>query len=75
MILTREQREALYRVYLRRVDSIKNNLACSPGATGIPSYREFRRTATMASYDNCVMVPYPEANIWLGIEPDGYTHS
>jgi hypothetical protein len=22
-----------------------------------------------------VMVPWPEAGLWLGIEPDGYTHS
>ncbi len=35
------------------------------------SYLQFRRTAQPAF--ECVMVPY--CNMWLGIEPDGYTHS
>lgn len=57
--LTRQQREALKRVYDRQPMPV--------------TYREFRRQAVRASYDNCVMIAWN--NIWLGIEPDGYTHS
>lgn len=35
------------------------------------SYRAFRRTVH-AGYD-CIMVKW--CGMWLGIEPDGYTHS
>jgi hypothetical protein len=35
------------------------------------SYRTFRRTVEMGW--GCIMVPF--AGMWLGIEPDGYTHS
>jgi hypothetical protein len=36
-----------------------------------PRYRQFRRTVQPGP--GCVMVPY--CGMWLGIEPDGYTHS
>ena len=36
-----------------------------------PKYREFRRTVQPGP--GCIMVPY--CGMWLGIEPDGYTHS
>lgn len=42
----------------------------------VPSiqYRQFRRTVQGTfCMDNCIMVPF--ANMWLGIETDGYTHS
>ena len=35
------------------------------------SYLTFRRTVQMGW--GCIMVPF--AGMWLGIEPDGYTHS
>jgi len=35
------------------------------------TYLQFRRTV-QTSY-GCVMVPW--CGMWLGIEPDGYTHS
>lgn len=35
------------------------------------TYRAFRRTVVLGP--GCIMVPF--ANMWLGIEPDGYTHS
>ena len=35
------------------------------------TYREFRRTVTPGP--GCVMIPWQ--GMWLGIEPDGYTHS
>lgn len=34
-------------------------------------YRAFRRT--VAPGPGCIMVPW--CGMWLGIEPDGYTHS
>jgi hypothetical protein len=60
-ILTREQREALKRVYTREWND-------KPA-----SYLAFRRTAQSSPLMNCVMVPF--AGMWLGIETDGYTHS
>ncbi len=57
---TKEQTKALKRVYDR-----DTNVA--------PSYLAFRRTAHKAFIINCLMVPWK--GMWLGIEPDGYTHS
>jgi hypothetical protein len=62
--LTRKQREALYRVWVRTKES------------DVPStlpYKAFRRTVAGACFDSCVMVP--AFGMWLGIETDGYTHS
>ena len=64
MVITKEQRTALKRIYDRDQNSDQptwNN------------YREFRRTVQYASYDSCIMVPW--SGMWLGIEKDGYTHS
>lgn len=58
MKLTRQQREALYRVYNR-------------GGNCATSYRDFRKTVQPGP--GCIMLPW--AGMWLGIEPDGYTHS
>jgi hypothetical protein len=58
--LTKEQRQALHTVWLR------NN----QGKT----YREFRTTVQpQLCGDSAVMVQW--CGMWLGIEPDGYTHS
>lgn len=62
-ILTRAQREALLRLWLRTVDQI-------PPITG---YLTFRRRAEYSHLMGCVMVPF--AGMWVGIEKDGYTHS
>jgi hypothetical protein len=59
--LTREQMEALLKIYKRRTD------------WPFRSYLAFRRTAKNIAHMGCVMVPY--AGMWLGIEKDGYTHS
>ena len=56
MTLTKQQRQALKRVWLR---------------TEGTSYLAFRRTVQPGW--GCSMVPF--AGMWLGIEPDGYTHS
>jgi len=67
MILTEQQRKALYNVYKR----IEN-----PSLT----YLQFRRSAHGCDFDpkqdyrfGTVMVRF--AGMWLGIEQDGYTHS
>lgn len=57
--LTKQQRKALYNLWYR----LGYNVA-------VP-YRKFRRTVQPGP--GCVMVPF--GNMWLGIEPDGYTHS
>lgn len=69
--LTREQMEALKRVYDR--GPIYCEVTDSRQAmSGKPlTYRQFRRTA-VNGFD-CLMVPW--CGMWLGIETDGYTHS
>ena len=57
--LTPRQRYALAVVYRR---------SCK---TTPSSYRDFRWLVRLGP--GCVMVPW--AGMWLGIEPDGYTHS
>ncbi len=37
------------------------------------SYREFRRQVLYDSLNGCFM--WNHGGIWIGIEPDGYTHS
>jgi hypothetical protein len=61
--LTRPQREALRRVHQR--------LQLSNAGLPPVSYLGFRRLVQPGP--GCIMVPY--CNMWLGIEPDGYTHS
>ena len=69
MKLTREQRVALHRVFLRKYPRI-NELRKSDARA---LYRQFRREAVSAIGGECVMIPF--AGMWLGIEKDGYTHS
>ena len=60
--LTRAQRVALLSVYHRDWYSHTK-----------PSYLAWRRSAQRLPCDDCVIVPW--LGMWLGIEPDGYTHS
>ena len=62
MLLTKEQRKALKKIYDR-------------GDTTIPpeTYLEFRRRAAFMAYDNCVLIRW--CNMCLGLETDGHTHS
>ena len=62
MNLTKPQRQSLKRVWLRTQEF---------GYIGGGSYRAFRRSVQPGP--GCVMVNF--AGMWLGIEPDGYTHS
>lgn len=59
--LTRPQRLAVARI-VSRVHGDNPTLA---------QYRAIRRTVRPGP--GCVMIPF--AGMWLGIEPDGYTHS
>lgn len=67
------QRRALKQVF----DRCKIYPAVTPaefreGLTAVPiTYRQFRRGVQPGP--GCVMVQW--AGMWLGIEPDGYTHS
>ena len=58
-MITRQQRVSLHRVWMRN-DQGK-------------SYRQFRKSATHGIGMDCVIVHW--CGMWLGIEPDGYTHS
>jgi hypothetical protein len=60
MKLTKPQQQALLRVFFRHAPNAKE-----------VSYLGFRRTVFPGP--GCVMVPY--FGMFLGIEPDGYTHS
>jgi hypothetical protein len=60
--LNRLQRESLYRVFLRTNDGQENLML---------AYKKFRKTVQPGP--GCVMVHW--CGMWLGIEPDGYTHS
>lgn len=64
MKITREQKLALKIIYLRTLEF---------DTPSTLTYRQFRRTVRKAFSMNCLMVPF--ANMYLGIEPDGYTHS
>ena len=60
MILTKEQRKALYRKWQQDNNDM--------------SYLTFRRSAIHAPFNgNCLIVQW--CGMWLGIERDGYTHS
>ena len=61
--ITKAQRLALKRVWLRDVN-----------CRSLMDYRTFRRRATVGSW-GCIMIQPRDGGIWLGIEPDGYTHS
>lgn len=58
---TKAQRQALLRVYRRTMAESRHRF----------TYRRFRQTVQPGP--GCIMVPF--AGMWLGIEPDGYTHS
>jgi len=60
MILTKPQRK-----------SIKRKFDQSPD--GATSYRHFRRRIQPSLTGDCALMPW--RSMWLGIEPDGYTHS
>jgi hypothetical protein len=79
---TRAQREALFKVFQRDFPSwVSPVVRRKYNAAGnvledlvlVPSiqYRRFRKQAQGGP--DCIMLPW--RGMWLGIEPDGYTHS
>lgn len=70
--LTKPQRQALARVHQRIVaDFARNHPSNAENMQAAPTYREVRQRVHPGP--GCVLVQY--AGMWLGIEPDGYTHS
>ncbi len=70
---TKPQRQAIKRVFDRcpldaNCDRLKSNSALTP-----ISYRQYRAMARPVIFDDSIMVNW--CNMWLGIEPDGHTHS
>ena len=60
IILTKPQRKALHRKWSQNDQGL--------------TYRQFRATVQSGySFLGCVMVYW--SGMWLGVEPDGYTHS
>lgn len=57
--LSKAQRKSLFRVWQRNSQNM--------------SYRQFRKQVQPYFGDSAVLVPW--CGMWLGIEPDGYTHS
>jgi hypothetical protein len=73
LTLTRQQREALKRIF-ERFPLDANHDRIKPGDPWTPiSYRQFRQAVQPVICDSAVMVHW--CGMWLGIEPDGYTHS
>lgn len=71
MRLTKEQQTALKRVW-DRVPLNALHQTAREGERPI-SYLAFRHKVRPCFGDKCVVVPW--CGMWLGIEPDGYTHS
>ena len=63
LTLTKPQRHALLRIWVR--------ILASDNPPQFDTYRELRRSVLPGP--GCIMVHF--AGMWLGIEPDGYTHS
>ena len=77
--LTRPQRESLKNVYLRGLLTARGDMLVTYDYQvdwpNLPiCYREFRtHVHPLFSGGGCVLLPWQ--GMWLGIEPDGYTHS
>jgi hypothetical protein len=64
--LTKPQRKAVYKVFMRYCHTDNTHPLTI-------TYREFRKRVFNGS--GCVMLQPTGEGMWLGIEPDGYTHS
>lgn len=76
IVLTRAQRVALFRVFQRDFPSWRSPTRrdnYEPEVVRVPSiqWRRFRQRVQPGP--GCVMIEW--RGMWLGIEPDGYTHS
>jgi hypothetical protein len=75
---TRKQREALFRVFRRDFPSWVSpgkREALTGNVIAVPTiqWRRFRKEVKPCFGDVCVMIYWQ--GMWLGIEPDGHTHS
>ena len=70
MILTKAQRVALKKVYDRKPLFLTSYYGMDTTRQG---YLGFRRMVQPELCGSAIMVPW--CGMWLGIEPDGYTHS
>jgi hypothetical protein len=67
--MNRQQRVALKRLHDRMVADARPSQE-----KRLPAYREFRRTVKpVFAGDGAVIVQW--SGMWVGIEPDGYTHT
>lgn len=70
--ITKAQRRALFNLYERdlqaQVQSVREG---RKARLALRSYRAFRKTAIISF--GSLMIPL--WGMWIGIEPDGYTHS
>lgn len=75
METTRQQREAIKKIWDRGKPAPwgRGQEQAYPCITyhESRSYLKFRRTVSIGP--GCLMIPW--SGMWLGIEPDGYTHS
>jgi hypothetical protein len=86
-VLTRKQREALFRVFQRDFPGWESpfkrreskpcpRCGYAGEAVRVPSqqWRNFRKKVVgYSDGSGCVMIPW--RGMWLGVEKDGYTHS
>jgi hypothetical protein len=78
LVLTKPQRFALWKVFKRDFPSWvapnkRLSYAVDQGVVPVPTIQWRRFRAKVQPGPGCVMVPWK--GMWLGIEPDGYTHS
>ena len=67
IILTKPQRTELYRIWLQTQEP-------HVPRSQRPSYRYFRKLVRLEICGNgTIMIPF--AGMWLGIEPNGHSHS
>ena len=69
---TQAQMDALRAVWRRTLLSWQDPHKARAGNERAMTFGEFEAYAEL-SYIGCIMVPW--LGMWLGIEPDGYTHS
>jgi hypothetical protein len=70
---TQAQMDALRAVWRRTLLSWQDPNKVRAGNERAMTFAEFEAHAYHAHHMGCIMVPW--LGMWLGIEPDGYTHS
>jgi hypothetical protein len=74
VILTKEQRKALFQLYRRDWPSLETPFKNEYGRVSSIPYRMFRKGVhSYMDKSGCVILPWK--GMWIGIETDGYVHS